>query len=401
MSDNSYFSFKLPGAEMTEFEKYFIPVYKRLEKRITGSQGCYMITEDGKYLDMFSGLGVNALGYNNKDINKAVTDQIEKYYHISNYFEAESAGLLAKYLVENTFAEKVFFANSGTEAIEAGMKIIRKYSKENNRPEIITFSKAFHGRTLASASVTEPDKSSSYNCPGVPNIRKLPFNEIESLDSIGINTAAVFLEVIQGQGGINVASQEFVQKLRAVTEEHGVILIIDEIQSGMGRTGRLFAFEQYGILPDLCVTAKGIGGGLPLGALLAGEKFADYLGYGEHGSTFGGNPVSCATGLAAIQQINKTEFLDSVSEKGDLLLEKITGLKQKYPEKIGRISGKGLMIGIEILSGADKVIDAFIGEKIFVNITSGNILRLLPPLIITKDEIAIFISAFEKVLTFL
>jgi acetylornithine/N-succinyldiaminopimelate aminotransferase len=381
---------------MTEFEKYFIPVYKRIEKVITGSEGCYLITEDGKYLDMFSGLGVNALGYNN-----TVADQIKKYYHISNYFEAEPAGLLAKYLTENTFTEKVFFANSGTEAIEAGMKIIRKYSKENNRPEIITFSKAFHGRTLASASVTEPDKSSSYNFPGVPNIRKLPFNDTKSLNSIGTNTAAVFLEVIQGQGGVNVATTEFVKKLRSVTEKNGVILITDEIQSGMGRTGKLFAFEHYGIVPDLCVTAKGIGGGLPLGALLAGEKFADYLGFGEHGSTFGGNPVSCAAGLAAIKQINRREFLDSVSEKGDLLLEKITGLKQKYPEKIGRISGKGLMIGIEILSGSDKIIDAFIEEKIFVNITSGNILRLLPPLIISEGEIGIFMKAFEKVLKIL
>ncbi|MBN2857060.1 MAG: aspartate aminotransferase family protein, partial [Candidatus Delongbacteria bacterium] len=296
---------------MTEYEKYFIPVYKRLEKKITGSEGCYLITEDGNYLDMFSGLGVNALGYNNLEINEAVKDQIKKYYHISNYFEAETTGLLAKYLVENTFAGKVFFANSGTEAIEAGMKIIRKYSKEYSRPDIVTFSKAFHGRTLASASVTEPDKSSSYNCPGVPNIIKLPFNDTESLDSIGSNTAAVFLEVIQGQGGVNIASPEFVKKLRSATKEHGTILIIDEIQSGMGRTGKLFAFEHYGIIPDLCVTAKGIGGGLPLGALLAGEKFADYLGYGEHGSTFGGNPVSCAAGLAAIQQISKKEFLDS------------------------------------------------------------------------------------------
>lgn len=383
---------------MTEFEKYFIPVYKRLEKRITGSEGSSLITQDGKYLDMFSGLGVNALGYNNSDINKAVTGQIKKFYHISNYFEAETTGLLAKYLCENTFSEKVFFANSGTEAIEAGMKIIRKFSKDNNRPEIITFSRAFHGRTLASASVTEPDNSSSYNCPGVPNIRKLPFNNPESLDSIGRNTAAVFLEVIQGQGGVNVATPEFVKKLRSVTEKNGVILITDEIQSGMGRTGKLFAFEHYGIVPELCVTAKGIGGGLPLGALLAGKKFADYLGFGEHGSTFGGNPVSCAAGLAAIKQINRKEFLDSVTEKGGLLLEQINLLKQKYPDKIGRISGKGLMIGIEILSGSEWIIDAFIEEKIFVNITSGNILRLLPPLIISEEEIGIFMKAFEKVL---
>ncbi len=383
---------------MSEFEKYFMPVYKCIEKKITGSEGCYLLTEDGRYLDMFSGLGVNILGYRNEDINLAVVDQINRFYHISNYFESEPAGLLAKYLCENTFAEKIFFTNSGTEAIEAGMKIVRKYSKENNRPEIITFSKAFHGRTLGSASVTEPDNSSSYNCPGVPNIKKLPFNDIESLGMIGKNTAAVFLEVIQGQGGVNVASPEFVQKLKAVTEEQSVILLIDEIQSGMGRTGRLFAFGHYGIAPDLCVTAKGIGGGLPLGALLAGKKFADYLGQGEHGSTFGGNPVSCAAGLAALRQINKKEFLDSVFEKGRYLLEQIDCLKQKYPGKISRISGIGLMIGVEIIKGHEKIPNLFMERKIFVNMTQGNVLRLLPPLVIEYEGIDFFLSGFESIL---
>ncbi len=386
---------------MTRYEKYFIPVYKRIDKEITGGEGSTLHAKDGEYLDMFSGLGVNILGYGNKKVNKAIEEQLRKHYHLSNYFEAESVGKLAKYLIEHSFAEKVFFSNSGTEAVEAGLKIIRKYGKNNGRKNIITFTNAFHGRTLGSASITSPDKSSFYNNSGMTGVLTLEFNNMKDLDKINSDAAGVFIELIQGQGGINVAENDFVRELKKRTDKFKVILMIDEIQSGMGRTGKLLSFENYGIEPDLAVIAKAIGGGLPLGALLANKEFCDYLGIGEHGSTFGGNPVSCAAGLAAIKQIGQEKFLISVQKKGEMLKDGIRQLKKKHPDKIGRISGMGLMIGTEILKNEGKVRELFENEHIFVNMTQGNILRLLPPLIITEEEIYRFINSFEKVLKLL
>lgn len=387
--------------DMPRYEKYFIPVYKRIDKVITGGEGSTLYAKDGGFLDMFSGLGVNVLGYGNKKVNKAVDEQLKKHSHLSNYFEAGSVGKLAKYLIEHSFAEKVFFSNSGTEAVEAGLKIIRKYGKNNGRKNIITFNNAFHGRTLGSASITAPDKSSFYNHSGMTGVITLQFNNIKDLDKINSDAAGVFVELIQGQGGINVAEKDFVRELKIRTDKFKVILMIDEIQSGMGRTGKLLSFENYGIEPDLAVIAKAIGGGLPLGALLANKEFCDYLTVGEHGSTFGGNPVSCAAGLATIKQIGQEKFLSSVQKKGDMLKDRIEQLKKKHPDKIGRISGMGLMIGIEILRNEDKILELFKKEHIFVNMTQGNILRLLPPLIITEEEIKRFIKAFERILEIL
>lgn len=384
--------------DMTRYEKYFIPVYKRIDKVIIGGEGSVLYTKDGGYLDMFSGLGVNILGYGNKKVNKAVEEQLKKHSHLSNYFEAESVGKLAKYLIEHSFAEKVFFSNSGTEAVEAGLKIIRKYGKNNGRKNIITFTNAFHGRTLGSASITAPDKSSVYNHSGMTGVLTLEFNNMKDIDKINSETAGVFIELIQGQGGINVAEKDFVRELKKRTDKFKVILMIDEIQSGMGRTGKLLSFENYRIEPDLAVIAKAIGGGLPLGALLANKKFCDYLTIGEHGSTFGGNPVSCAAGLATIKQIGQEKFLSSVQKKGEVLKDGIRQLKKKHPGIIGRISGMGLMIGIEILKNEEKVRGLFEKEHIFVNMTQGNILRLLPPLIITEEEIKRFINVFKRVL---
>jgi len=383
---------------MTKYEKYFIPVYKRFEHKVKFCDGSIIYTDKGDYLDMFSGIGVNVLGYNNKVISEAIRTQTGKFSHISNYFEAESVGKLAKYLTENTFAEKVFFTNSGTEAVEAGLKTIRKYGKNNNKFNIINFTKAFHGRTLGSSSISAPDKSSGYNSPAIPNIITLEFNNMNDLDKIDEYTAGVFIEVIQGQGGINIADKDFIDKLKDKTDKNKAVLMIDEIQSGMGRTGKLLSFEHYGIKPDLCVIAKAVGGCLPLGVLLANDKFCDYLTVGEHGSTFGGNPVACAAGLAAIKQINNEKFLNSVEIKGGKLSAAILKLKENYPGRIGRISGLGMMLGIEILRNENKILELFEEEKIFVNITQGNILRLLPPLILTEDEIEIFIKTFEKVL---
>jgi acetylornithine/N-succinyldiaminopimelate aminotransferase len=382
---------------MSKYDKYFIPVYKRTEISVKGGSGAFIEADDGMYLDMFSGLGVNVLGYGNKKVSKAIVDQAKKYTHISNYFEAEPAGKLAEYLVKNTFAEKVFFANSGTEAIEAGLKIVRKFGERTNRREIVAFTRSFHGRTLGSSSITAPDGSSYYN-KGLEGVKVLEFNNIDHVSRITDHTAGVFIEMVQGQGGVNVADKEFIKVLKARTDKTGTIFFADEIQSGMGRTGKLFSFEHYGIEPDLCAIAKAIGGGLPLGALLAGKQFADCLTYGEHGSTFGGNPVSCAAGLATIKQVDRPLFLAQVQKKGALILSELSRLRKKYPSKLGRISGLGLMIGIEILLDEAKLPHAFLEKKILANMTQKNVLRLLPPLIIKEEEIMLFIDSFDQIL---
>ena len=379
-------------------EKYFLPVYKRVKLNISRAEGSYLYDNDTPYLDMFSGLGVNVLGHGNKNIIEAVREQSGKFMHISNYFSTNPSEKLAEWICANTFADKIFFANSGTEAVEAGLKIIRKHSSMTGKKKILVFSKAFHGRTSGSASLSEPDISSEYTEPAIPGIVRLPFNSEESLKHIDGQTAGVVIETIQGQGGVNVSDRNFLIKLREITEKEGAILLIDEIQSGMGRTGKFFAFENYGIVPDLCAAAKGIGGGLPLGALLASEKYSDTLGPGEHGSTFGGNPVACAAGLAAVKQIAAPGFLDSVAAKGKMLYGELTKLKDKYPVSIGRISGIGLMTGVEILQRSAELTELFFKKNILVNMTSGNILRLLPPLTISEDEIKEFLCAFDSVL---
>ncbi len=383
---------------MEVYDKYFIPVYKRIKLNITRAEGSYLYDGETPYLDMFSGLGVNVLGHGNRAIKKAVTEQTGRYMHISNYFRSEPAVELAEWICGNTFAGSVFFTNSGTEAMEAGLKIIRKHSSITGKKDIIVFSKAFHGRTSGSASLSEPDISSVYTETAVPGIVRLPFNSGESLSRIDKNTAGVVIETIQGQGGVNVADRNFLIRLRELTEREGALLFIDEIQSGMGRTGKFFAFENYGIVPDICAAAKGIGGGLPLGALLVSEKYSKILGPGEHGSTFGGNPVSCAAGLAAVRQITASGFLDAVTTKGQILHAGLMKLKEEYPDLIGRISGIGLMTGVEILKGSERLPGLFLQNGILVNMTCGNILRLLPPLTIGENELEVFLSVFGAVL---
>ena len=386
----------------TEYSQYFLNTYRRKELKIVSNKGMYLYTENDRYLDMLSGLGVNALGGLDNDIVEEISEQSKKYFHLSNFFETEPAGKLAKYLVENSFAEKVFFTNSGTESIEAGLKIIKKYGNLNNKMNIIVFKNGFHGRSLGSLSITAQKKYKDQVNPLLPNIITLDFNDIEGIEkAIDDNCAGAVLEVIQGEGGINIADQGFIKKLRELTTKHDSLLLIDEIQTGIGRTGKLFAFEHYNIKPDLVTISKALGGGMPLGALLVNDKLKDIFSPGDHGTTFGGNPISCVAGLKILEKVNNNEFYSNLKNNSNYLKSKLENLKEKYSKVIGNIKIIGLMIGIEILTDNPlAIVDKFQTEKVIVNVTHGNILRLLPPLIISRDDIDEFMEIFERIVRF-
>lgn len=384
---------------MIDNEKYFLKTYRRKKVTIDKHEGMYLYTNKGKLLDMLSGIGVNALGGKNSGVRNAICCQLEKYMHTSNFFLTEPALDLAKYLIDNSFADKLFFTNSGTESIEAGLKVIKKYGSIKGKDNIVVFKDGFHGRSLGSMSVTAQNKFKTSGASVLSGVVELGFNDIDALDgAIDDKCAGVILEPVQGSGGVNVANRDFFRKIRELTEKHDALMFVDEIQTGIGRTGKLFAYENYDVSPDMVALSKALGGGLPLGALLVSEKLADIFKPGDHGSTFGGNPISCAAGLALVKQVNDKEFLDNIVKCSDYLVEKLNVLHKKYPEKISNIRHLGLMVGIEIAKSPEKVAELFEDEHVLVSMIHVNVLRLLPPLIITESEIDFFIEAFENVL---
>ena len=386
--------------KQNEYEKYFLSTYRRKRFSILKNEGCRVFTDEGVFLDLVSGLGVNVLGGLNTGVIEAIKDQIEKYLHVSNYFVPEPVGEMAKYLVENTFASKVFFTNSGTESIETGLKMMNKYGKKCHKSKIVVCKGGFHGRSMGAVSVTAQKKYQDQVDAVVDNIVAIDFNDVKAAEiAIDENCVGIIMEVIQGEGGVNIANKEFILKVRELSEKHKAILLFDEIQTGMGRTGKLFAFEHYGIEPDMVAASKALGGGLPLGVLMVNDKLTDIFKPGDHGSTFGGNPLSCCAGLALLKQVDNAEFYRSVLDKSAYLKGNLDDLKRKYGEYIGRIKIAGLMVGIEILQNPETIVEKFEDEKIFVNLTQNNILRLLPPLVLTKDDIDQFITVFEKIIS--
>jgi acetylornithine aminotransferase len=379
-------------------ENNFFHTYKRLKIKIEKGEGCYLYTDKGnKILDMFGGLAVNVLGYNHPKVISAIEEQIKKYIHISNLFYQENQVQLAGKITSLSDYKKVFFSNSGTEAVEAAIKLIRKYFSGTEKRELISFSGSFHGRTMGALSLTARTKYREGYEPMLPGVKHLTYNSAEELEqNINKNTAAVFIECIQGEGGIYMITPEYAEALNSLHKKYNFILAADEIQSGVGRTGRLHSFEHFGIKPDLIILAKGIGGGLPLGALVGNDRVAEVFKYGDHGSTFGGNPVAAAAGLAVFQEIEKG-LMDNVNSIGDYLVEKLSLLKNKFG-KIKEIRGRGLMLGIEMNEDGASLVDKFMDNGVLVNCTNGNVIRLLPPLIMGKEEADKFIEVFEKVL---
>ena len=388
---------------MNREEKVLLHTYRRMPLVISHGKGSYLYDEAGqKYLDMFSGLAVNALGHCHPDLVEAGKKQLETYMHISNFFYCKKGIALGEKLIERTFPGKVFFTNSGTESIEAAIKYLFKIGKKTGKRGIVTFTGSFHGRTLGALGLTKID-SVSQDFPKID----YPVYEIARSDLDGLEALfqerkplAIMLELISGSGGVEVTSKADMERIKALCKKYDVLLCIDEIQSGIGRTGKLFSYEHYGVEPDLVVFAKAIGGGNPLGGLIVHDKIEGYFKPGDHGTTFGPNPLSAALGMKVLELMDR-DFLRTVKMKGKMLRKGLENLKEKYPECLGDIRGTGLMIGVDLKEDVKTIKnlkELFIQEKVLINITRGNVLRLLPPLIISEDEIRIFLEAFDHCL---
>jgi predicted acetylornithine/succinylornithine family transaminase len=383
---------------LTEKEsKYFFQTYKRLPLIVEKGEGVFLHTDKGIFLDMFGGLAVNVLGYNNPKVNEAIVSQIYNYNHLSNNFYQETQINFAEKLLTLSGFERIFLASTGTEAMEGAIKLVRKYFHSDKKTELISFKGGFHGRTYGSLSLTTKEKYRKGFEPLLPNIHHLLYNSVDDLkQTVNENTAAVFLEFIQGEGGIYVADCVFIDTLNELKKKYGFLIIADCIQCGAGRTGKFLSIQHYKADVDICVTAKGIGGGLPVAALMAKEYLNDCFKMGEHGTTFGGNPVACAAGIATLEEI-ESYAMRNAEVVGAYLKNEIINLQKKYPDEIKEVRGMGLMLGIElgdIVSA--KVVENLFERKVLVNLTNDNCIRLLPPLILSQEEADIFLKAFEE-----
>ncbi len=385
---------------LEEEMKYFLNVFKRLPIEVTHGSGCYLYDRQGdKYLDFLGGLGVNALGYSHPDVLNAIETQIRKNLHLSNYFVQGIQIEFARKILELSGYSRLFFSNSGTESIEGILKLVKKWANVHNKHQIICFDNSFHGRSLGALSVTAQEKYQKNVLPLLPQIEHVPFNSPQELKKIaGPHTAAIFLEFIQGEGGVVPATSEFVDVISQVQREHNVLVVADEIQSGVSRTGKFLAFQHYNIEPDLVSIAKAIGGGLPLGAFLVNEKLKDVLSRGEHGTTFGGNPVSCAAGFATLEVIEKEGLADHAFKMGEYLHSRLRELMTEYPELLLEVRGIGLMQGIQMNIETYPIVLAGLKEGVIFNSTAGNVLRFLPPLLIQESQIDEGIDVLREIL---
>jgi len=372
-----------------EQHKYLLNVYNRFPIDVDKGRGVYLFDKNGTcYLDFLAGIAVNALGYNHPVIIKALEKQIRRNLHLSNYFIQDIQVQLAARLIELTPFKKVFFTNSGTEAIEGMLKIVKKWGNNNNKNEIIAFEGSFHGRSLGALSITIQEKYQKSYLPLLPNIKTVPFNDAEAFKkTAGSKTAAVFYEGITGEGGVRPVSHEMYQAIEESRKKHDFLVIADEIQTGAGRTGSFYYFEQTQLIPDAIASAKGLGGGLPLGAFLVNDRLEDVFIKGEHGTTYGGNPLACATGLAAVNTISQQSFLDRVQRAGNYLKSSLSEIQQEFDNIVVDVRGQGLMIGMELQKDAKTVMNTAFKNGLLFNVADGSTLRFVPPLIISEQEI--------------
>ncbi|WP_315760224.1 aspartate aminotransferase family protein [Sphingomonas sp. Y38-1Y] len=378
-----------------------MPVYPRCDVRPVRGEGCYLIGERGeRYLDFASGIAVNALGHGHPHLTKAIQEQTATLMHVSNLYGSPQGEALAQRIVDNSFADTVFFTNSGAEAVECAIKTARRYHHVSGNPErhtLITFDTAFHGRTLGAISATNQAKMRDGFEPLLPGFAYATFNDLEgALALIDGNTAGFLVEPIQGEGGIRPASQDFMQGLRKACDEHGLLLVLDEVQAGYGRTGKFLAHENYGITPDIAAVAKGIGGGFPLGACLATEEAAKGMVFGTHGSTYGGNPLAMAAGQAILDVMLEPGFLDEVKAKGDRLRQGLEQMIPNHDDLFDGVRGIGLMLGLKLKDPAvsrDFVAHCRDHHGLLTVAAGENVVRILPPLVIEEAHIA---EAIEK-----
>jgi len=382
--------------------KYLMPTYSRLPVIFVKAKMQYLWDIEGnKYLDFIAGYGCLNVGHSNKFIINALKKQIEKIIQPSNVYYNQPQVMLAKKLCEITgFGEKVFFSNSGTESIEGAIKLARKYSTDNynsSRYEVITFKRAFHGRTLGALAATAQIEKQKLFEPLLAGFKYAVFNDMNSVkELINENTCAIIIEPVQGEGGVYPADKEFMKELRNICNNKNILLILDEIQTGFGRTGNMFAYQNYGIYPDILVVAKSLGGGMPIGAIISTDKISASFGPGTHGSTFGGNTASCTAGLAVLDYLVENNLPEKSMKLGQYFIKKLMQFKKKY-SVVKDIRGMGLMIGMEFNEpAAEKIVSDALKDKLVINKISSNILRFLPTLVITKKNINILIKWLDS-----
>lgn len=382
-------------------EQLLLKTYNRYQVVFDHGDGIKLFDTDGKeYLDFFAGIAVQGLGYNYKGINEVLKSQADKLWHISNYFYNEPVIEAGEKLLCISQMEKVFFTNSGTEAIEGAIKIAKKYgTKTGGRFEIIAMEGSFHGRSLGALSVTGNEHYREDFYPLIPGVKFAKYNDIESVKNlVSDKTCAIILETVQGEGGIHPATKEFLEGIKKLTDEHDLILILDEIQCGMGRTGQYFAWQEYGIKPDVMTVAKALGNGVPIGAFLTSGKASDVLKPGDHGSTYGGNPLVCAVASKVLDIFKEDDITGNVKAVGDYLKEKLDGMAKEYPF-IKEVRGKGLLLGMEFdIPVADIIRSALVDEKMVLINAGSNILRFIPPLIISKEDVDDALERLKRVL---
>lgn len=384
-------------------KKYYMNTFgDRLPVAFEKGEGIALYSTDGeKYYDFLGGIAVNALGHNNKILTEAIKEQADKVLHTSNLYYIENQAVLAKLLCEHSCADKAFFCSTGAEANEGAIKLAKKYfyNKGSDKYEIISLDKSFHGRTIATVSATGQEKYQKPYRPLVPGFIQVEPNNFKAVEAaITDKTAAILIELIQGESGVYPMDKEYVASLRKLCDEKDIILIFDEVQTGMGRTGEYFAHQYYGIEPDIFTCAKALGGGIPIGAVCAKDFVASAFTPGDHGTTFGGNPLACAAGIAVFKAYEQENILDNVKKVSAYFMGALKELKNSYPDKIVDLRNAGLLIGIELKPDISKAVFKGLFENKYLTSLCTNTIRIAPPLIITKSDADGFISALEKVL---
>jgi acetylornithine/N-succinyldiaminopimelate aminotransferase len=381
------------------FDKYVIGNYSRLRRVIVKGKGCYCFDADGnKILDMFPGWAVSGIGHCHPKVVAAIRKQAGELLHIDNTLYSEPQGILAKLLSERAFGGKSFFCNSGAEANEAALKLARLYTS-GEKYKFITAEGSFHGRTFATVTATAQPKYHEGILPLLPGFIYVPFNDIKALESAFSNeVAAVMVEPIQGEGGINVATKEYLQAIRRLCDEKGAVMILDEVQTGIGRTGKWFAYQHFDVEPDIITMAKALGGGVAIGAMMAKEEIAASLVPGKHASTFGGNCLACAAGIAVIEAIEEDNLLENAASVGQYAKEKLNELKQKH-FIIDHVRGIGLMIGVQLKGPGKEIVDKCLEKGLRINCAHESVLRFMPPMIVTKKEIDQAVDILDGVLS--
>lgn len=389
-------------AIIEETEKYYLPVFGRYTMVMELGQGCRVWDNEGnEYVDAFAGIAVNSLGYNHPVLVKAISEQASKLMHCSNLYYTEIQAKALRVVAEATGMDRIFFANCGAEGNEGAMKLARKYgvSKAPTKYKIISADESFHGRTFDTLAATGHDYYHVGYGPLSPGHVLVPYGDIKALEAqMDDDVCAVLLEPIQGEGGVHVPPAEYLQQVRALCDKHDALLIFDEVQTGVARTGKWFAYMHSGVKPDILTFAKGIGGGFPVAGFAVPERLAHVFKPGDHGGTFGGNPLACAAVYATLTTIKSEGLVDKVAEKGEYFKNELRKLQEKYPDKVTDVRGCGLMLGMEVAGEGKPIVESCLANNVIVNCTAGNVIRIVPPLIISKEEIDIVVAALDKAL---